>query len=68
MLGLSFDDYLSFCFDEACEYIMSFKKQKRDGDYIKEYWDPKPKWNDEKSKSSNKELFSEMQDYLKKHQ
>lgn len=45
---------------------MRFKKQKRDGDYIKEYWDPKPHWEDEKRHTSNKELFNEMQAYLDK--
>lgn len=70
MLGLSFDDYLSFCFDEACEYIMSFQKEKsetKEGKtYIKTYFEPKPKWSNENivKPTSNKELFNEMQSYL----
>lgn len=70
MLGLSFDDYLSFCFDEACEYIMSFQKERKvekdKETYIQTYFEPKPKWKNVKEvkKTSNMDLINEMQSYL----
>lgn len=64
------DTYLAFCFDEACDYILSFKKIEYDKmGNGKEVWTVKPKWIDEESKNkknNNSELISEMKAELKK--
>lgn len=63
--------YLAFCFDEACDYIESFRSieyDKKTGK-SKEVWIVKPKWIDEevkKKNSNNSNLISEMQAELKK--
>lgn len=63
--------YLAFCFDEACDYIESFRKieyNEKTGKG-KEIWIIKPKWIDEevkKKSSNNSDLISEMQAELKK--
>ncbi|MEG1004631.1 MAG: hypothetical protein RSF37_14645 [Clostridium sp.] len=61
--------YLAFCFDEACDYIESFRSVEYDKNGKgKEIWSIKPKWIDEevKKNNNNSDLISEMQAELKK--
>lgn len=66
---------MAFCFDEACEYILSmrsFKEIKKDGSvYKQEYWIKEPKWNDIKEnkihRNNNSELIEEMKNKLEKY-
>ena len=66
ILGLD-DEYTSFCFDEAIEHILSFRKYNENSN--KEEWSIEPKWNDievEKIKrNNNSALINEMLENLK---
>lgn len=70
VIGIKDDTYLAFCFDEACEYIMSHKKVRYDSKGKgEEYWDTKPKWLDEvkEKKRNNLDLINEMESSLEKY-
>lgn len=64
------DSYLSFCFDEACEFILKMQTTKivvKDGkQYEEETWIKQPNWSDkpiEKPKN-NMELIKQMKNNL----
>lgn len=64
---------MAFCFDEACEYILSMKTIKevnKNGKmYHEEAWIREPRWLDEDNKpkaSSNGDLIAEMKKNLEK--
>ncbi len=66
---------MAFCFDEACEYILSMKTTKevtKNGKvYLEEAWVKEPNWIDEDKKdkkktSSNGDLIAEMKKNLEK--
>lgn len=70
MVGIN-NTHLAFCFDEACEYILSMKTHKevkKDGNlYKQECWVKEPNWNDKKTykkNNNNNELIIEMQKNL----
>ena len=66
-MGIENDHYLAFCFDEACEFILSMritKEMKKNGKtYLVEVWEKEPKWIDLKEKpkpANNSELIKQM--------
>lgn len=74
MVGIN-NTHLAFCFDEACEYILSMKTHKevkKDGNlYKQECWVKEPNWNDKQKEirvNSNITLINEMKENLKKYQ
>lgn len=64
ILGIS-DYYISFCFDEAIQHILSYREY--DEEKKKEVWKVQPKWIDEeeKKKNNNSELINEMLEAIK---
>lgn len=75
VLGLSYDTWLSLCFDEAVDFILSMKRKKEvkkeDGIYLEEYWVKEPNWIDKKidvkkKQPNNSALISEMKETLSK--
>lgn len=72
-MGLHDDPYLAFCFDEACEYILSMQTTKevikKKKTYLQEVWIKEPKWIDIEVKSkplNNSELIKQMKKELEK--
>lgn len=71
ILGIK-NTHLAFCFDEAVEYILSYrykKEVKKEGKvYLVDDWIEKPRWNDEEVEKpkNNADLIKEMQEELKK--
>ena len=59
------DKYTAFCFDEACEYILSMRTINEKG---QEVWIKEPRWIDGEYKgTSNSSLIAEMKENLKKY-
>lgn len=73
-MGIEDDPYLAFCFDEACEFILSMKTTKKvvknESVYLQEVWIKEPKWIDQEKDtvkpSNNADLIKEMQKQLDK--
>ncbi len=72
ILGITNDPYLAFCFDEACEFILSMRTteivEENGKRYVAEKWIKEPNWIDKKIQKpkNNMELFNQMKKNLEK--